>query len=127
MPFSVYLILNDKDPNSLYVGTSNDPHKRFIKHCSKSSRCRRLKNAIKKFGRESFRMVVVEEFSVSSDAYSREVILIEKFKSEGKTLYNLTAGGYGAKGRTVRKRTREKISASLKRNNAEDQGNGGLP
>jgi len=115
MTHSVYLILNDKDPEYLYVGTSVNPHHRFIKHCSKSSRCRRLKNAIKKHGRENFRMVIVFEGLTPEVAYEYEVKLIGQLLADGHKLYNLTAGGHGAPGRTVRKRTREKISVAMKR------------
>lgn len=111
----VYIIRNDIDPLHIYIGTTTDPHKRFIKHCSSSSRCRRLRNAIKKVGREHFHLEVVVEFFQPSDAYAYEVELIKKMRSEGHKLYNLTGGGYGALGRTVRKRTREKLSAAMRK------------
>lgn len=115
MSHSVYFILNDLEPEYLYVGTSVNPHHRFIKHCSKSSRCRKLKNAIKKHGRENFRMVIVFEGLPPEIAYDYEAKLIGQLLADGYKLYNLTDGGYGAPGRTVRKSTREKISASMKR------------
>ena len=111
----VYLIHNDQDSRYVYVGTSTDPHKRFIKHCSKSSRCVRLKNAIKKYGREHFHMEVICTFLSSEDAYRFEVDLVGKMKEDGKILYNMTSGGMGAPGRRVRKKTREKLSSSMKR------------
>lgn len=115
MQHHVYLIHNDQDERYVYVGTSTDPHKRFIKHCSKSSRCVRLRNAIKKYGREHFRMEVVCVFLSPEDAYKYEVDLVRQMKSDGKILYNMTAGGMGAPGRTVRKKTREKLSTSLRK------------
>ena len=115
MSHKVYVILNDLDPIHVYVGTSVDPHHRFIKHCSKSSRCRRLRNAIKKHGRDHFRMVIVTEFETAEEAYLYEVKLVAQMKTDGHKMYNLTAGGYGASGRTVRKRTREKLSTAMKK------------
>lgn len=110
----VYVILNDKDPISVYVGTSVDAHQRFIKHCSKSSKCRRLKSAIKRDGRESFRMIIVREFRREDSAYKYEAELIARLKEDGHRLYNLTGGGKGAPQRTVRKRTRLKLSQTMK-------------
>lgn len=114
----VYVIINVKDPVNIYVGTSVDANQRFIKHCSKSSRCRKLKNAIKRDGRESFRLEIVAEFRREDSAYAYEAELIARLKSEGHRLYNLTGGGKGAPDRTVRKRTRLKISEAMKAKNA---------
>lgn len=111
----VYIIINEKDFVYVYVGTSVDPHHRFIKHCSKSSRCRKLRNAIKKHGRENFRMLIVESFRNSRSAYNFEVELIAKMKSDGHLLYNLTSGGKGAPERVVRNITRTRISEAMKR------------
>lgn len=112
----IYVILNAKEPEFVYVGTSVDAHHRFIKHCSKSSRCRRLKNAIKKDGRENFRMIIVREFAIDEEdkAYEFEAFLINRLKEDGHKLYNLTGGGKGAPGRTVRKKTRLKLSTTMK-------------
>lgn len=117
---AVYTVHTELNPEFIYVGVTTDPHHRMIKHCSKSSKCLKLKRAIRKFGRETFKMTVVQEFIEPTSAYSFESELIIKLKQEGKRMYNMTRGGLGPSGRRVRKKTREKLSVALKKHNEKD-------
>lgn len=110
----VYIVFTPLQVDWVYVGTTNDPHKRFIKHCSKSSKCLRLKKAIKKLGRENFVMQIVRTFRKDGPAYQYEKLLIEVLTLDGYKLYNMTTGGYGAPGRRVGKVARRRLSESLK-------------
>jgi group I intron endonuclease len=110
----VYVVFTPLQVDWIYVGTTNDPHKRFIKHCSKSSKCLRLKRAIKKYGRENFFMQIVYTFRKDHRAYLYEKDLISQLTEEGYKMYNMTTGGYGAPGRVVGKVARRRLSESLK-------------
>lgn len=111
---SVYVIITDKNPSYIYVGVTTDLYMRFIKHCSRSSKCWKLKKAIRKFGRDSFVMSVVKEFVEESDAYYFESELIKILRADGYLFYNLTKGGRGPSGRRVGVETRRKLSSSMK-------------
>lgn len=80
----LYKITN-KINGKLYIGVSKNPYKRFKGHQSKRSNCTKLKNAIDKYGSDSF---VVEVLCEGSLEYISEL--------EGKAieLYNSRVNGY---------------------------------
>lgn len=58
-----------------------------------------LKQAIKKYGREKFKVELLEECNTFEELNQREIYWIEKFKSTEKEIgYNITTGGQGTPG-----------------------------
>jgi group I intron endonuclease len=91
----IYLISNDVN-NKLYVGqTVQTLKKRFNGHCcySKSDRSNNslIKRAIHKYGKEHFKIELIEECEIDK-LNEREIHWINKFDSYNNG-YNLTLGG----------------------------------
>jgi hypothetical protein len=77
-----------------YIGqTSRTLEKRWIEHCSASSGCVALHNAILKYGRENFK---VEQIDIALDQVEldyKEIKYIELYNTLAPNGYNLTKGG----------------------------------
>lgn len=76
-----------------------------------------LKQAIKKYGVDSFKKIILKEFDNEQDARDYEKILIEKLDViNDKNYYNLVSGGYGGGVRKhpVSEETKRKISEAHK-------------
>jgi hypothetical protein len=74
-----------------------------------------LKQAIKKYGVDSFNKIILKEFDNEQDARCYEKFLIEKLNAiNDKNYYNLVSGGYGGGVRKhpVSEETKRKISES---------------
>lgn len=108
--YKVYTITNLKN-NTKYVGfTSKDLSVRFEWHMTRSN-CRRLHNAIKKYGAENFSIRLLNEFEKREDALSFEAEMILKLNTLNPNGYNLTYGGISPK---MTDETRLKMSLSQK-------------
>ena len=84
--------------NKSYIGiTSRTAVERFKEHCSESSKCRMLKNAIAKYGKENAIITVLGVFDNWELLCLAEQEAIEKHQTfwKGGKGYNLTFGGDG--------------------------------
>jgi group I intron endonuclease len=115
----------------VYIGKSNDPSSRFKSHLAESkneSSYLPLYHAIRKYGNDSFELTIIQECSSEQEAYDAERECILKLRSEGRALFNRSAGGIGnfsptsdtrermskaQKGKIVTEEQRQKISSSL--------------
>ena len=102
----IYMITNLINGKS-YIGQSVDIKRRFWDHrCITHETNRHLKNALRKYGKDSFKYEILEECS-QEDLDDREIYYIEKLQPE----YNVTPGGQGRKKRlpeSVKEELREK-------------------
>ena len=76
-----------------------------------------LKRAIKKYGVDSFKKIILKEFDLEKDARNYERYLIEELNAvNDENYYNLVVGGYGGgvKKHPVSEETKTKISNSHK-------------
>ena len=95
----IYVITNIKN-NKKYVGqTINSLEKRWKKHLSKTTNCVALQNAIKKYGKNNFKIEIEEEIEDNNKKVlieklnCLEKIYIFKYNSLAPDGYNLTLGG----------------------------------
>ena len=93
MKYQLYKILNNIN-GKYYIGVH---HGNIISDCYYGSG-RLIKNAIKKYGKENFQQIIIEEFSISNDAYSKEKEIVNENLISKKLCYNLIVGGKGASG-----------------------------
>lgn len=70
---AIYKIINDIN-NKIYVGQSNNPQRRFEEHCRYDKDNTLIHKAINKYGREHFKMVILE-WTENYDQRERETIL----------------------------------------------------
>lgn len=103
--FNIYKITNIIN-NKAYIGqTKYDINHRFQQHCSKWSCCTKLKNAIKKYGKENFNIELLDTAVTKDKADELEIKYINKYKTkEQRYGYNLQDGGY-----TTNPSTRKKV------------------
>lgn len=88
----VYKITNNKN-GKIYIGqTTGSIKSRWSKHCSPLSHCVKLKNAIQKYGKDSFSIEIIKECSSKDELNKLEKSLICKYNSI-ENGYNLTTGG----------------------------------
>jgi group I intron endonuclease len=131
----VYLIENLVNGKG-YVGVTREtPEMRWRKHVSAARTSRRipLHHAIRKYGENSFEVLVLEKHTVAEEMYASEVRMIEFLCTRDDTVgYNVTAGGesgfYGGrhtdeakaklsaafKGRKISEKQKQQISAANK-------------
>lgn len=77
----------------IYIGqTSGTLKDRWLKHCSNSSNCVKLKNAINKYGRHNFKIEKLYKVKTKEELNKLEKITISKYDSINSG-YNLTTGG----------------------------------
>ena len=106
-------IINNKE----YVGLTTRPlEKRWKQHIYESNKQDSwewntpLGNAIKKYGKDSFQVFVLEECSSETELKQKEIQLIKERKSlSTETGYNLTLGGDGRLGYKLSEETKRKI------------------
>jgi group I intron endonuclease len=102
----IYKITN-KINGKVYVGqTIGSIYSRFKSHTYKSSKCTKLYNSIKKYGKENFKIEIIEKCNSMKELNKREEYWISKLNTieDG---YNLQSGGNN---RIPCKETREKLS-----------------
>lgn len=106
-------IINNKE----YIGlTTRTLEERWKQHVYESNRENSwewntpLGNAIKKYGKDSFQVFVLEECSSETEMKLKEIQLIKERKSlSTETGYNLTLGGDGRLGYKLSEETKKKI------------------
>lgn len=81
--------------NKVYIGqTTLSIEKRFKQHLSKSSFCKKLKYAIRKYGKENFVIEQIDKASSKEEADIKERSYILEYNSiSDKYGYNITEGG----------------------------------
>ena len=112
----VYCIKNTIN-NKEYIGlTTRALEERWKQHIRESNRegswewNTPLGNAIKKYGKDSFQIFVLEECSSETELKQKEIQLIKERKSlASETGYNLTLGGDGRLGYKLSEETKRKI------------------
>jgi group I intron endonuclease len=113
----VYKITN-KINNKVYIGKSDNPSKRCIRHFStaktgynKNHKYQYIHRAINKHGKDNFVFEVIETCDSSEIALEREVYWIKELNANNSKFgYNLTNGGDGG----CTPQTAAKISKTLK-------------
>jgi len=112
----VYCIKNTIN-NKEYIGlTTRTVEQRWKQHIRESNKegswewNTPLGNAIKKYGKDSFEVFVLEECSSETEMKQKEIQLIRERKSLAfETGYNLTLGGDGRLGYKLSEETKRKI------------------
>lgn len=101
----IYKITNKIDGKSYIGKTIGDVEKRFKRHCRPSSKCPKIRNAIQKYGKESFIVETIDTAKNESDLNKKEIYWIKHHNTyeEG---YNLSFGGDGG---TISQQSIEKI------------------
>jgi len=111
----IYKITN-KINNSSYVGqTINGVEKRWMAHCSKRSCCRKLKNAIKKYGKDSFIVETIDIADSLEELNKKEEFWIKQLSTLHPNGYNLIEGGKNRKPTLETRLKRSKSMMGLKR------------
>lgn len=115
--YRVYLITN-KVNGKQYVGITKQPIKRrFQDHIrgAENGKKRILSNAIRKYGKENFKLELLEDNVEDSKASEKEQYYIEQYQSHYKNGgYNMTIGGNGTVGYEFTEEDRRKISEAGK-------------
>lgn len=90
-----------------YIGASNNVRRRLLEHRTKrkTSGCKSISLAIKKYGKENFSFELIDECGLEV-LQEREVFWI----AETKPKYNRCSGGKGCPGHTVSDATRKILS-----------------
>jgi group I intron endonuclease len=92
-PVAIYMLQN-KTTGMVYIGQSVNPEYRVRRHFWKQNGCIKLRNAILKYGKESFVSKVLYWCTNKPDANEVEQLLIELCDSRANG-YNITPGGFG--------------------------------
>lgn len=97
MNFCVYKHTN-KNNGKIYVGFTKDVNHRW-KYEGKwySLHNKKFWNDIQKYGWDQFTHEIIEDGLDEATARQREIYYIQKFRNEGKLLYNIHKGGCGGK------------------------------
>lgn len=110
----IYKITNIKN-NKSYIGHSTTGLKRVEMHLNLKSRCPAITAAIRKYGRESFKIELLLEHPDSKFTLNiMEPYYIEKYNTLAPNGYNLTKGGEGSLGRKVSKKSLDRFKAMTK-------------
>ena len=113
--------LTNKINNKIYIGQTIDFDYRIYCHFNKNNTTgRKLKNAIKKYGKENFLIAIVESFDLSDDIKDmlnqREQYYLDLYKPFGKVGYNLQKHSLRTNlGTKMPNWVREKVSNGLKK------------
>ena len=106
-------IINNKEYIGLTTRTLEERWKQHIYESNKKDSWEwntPLGNAIKKYGKDSFQVFVLEECSSETELKQKEIQLIRERKSLAtETGYNLTLGGDGRLGYKLSEETKRKI------------------
>lgn len=109
--FLIYKISNILN-NKVYIGQTVRPlMTRFNEHCHNSSRCTRLSNAIKKYGKHNFKIEFITISHIQEIADYWEIYFINKYNALSRELgYNIRDGGKkGVFNNKGRKHTTEEL------------------
>lgn len=114
--FRIYMVTCLKS-GKRYIGiTSQTVEKRWARHCAHANKGDGfyLHRAIRKHGRENFKVEQIGAADSRDEACDLERSLIAQYSSFGEGGYNLTQGGEGASGRVVNDAERELRSRRAK-------------
>lgn len=91
----VYQITNTVN-GMRYIGVTRDPRKRFLHHCSNPNSKSKsyLRDAIKKYGKENFRLEILL-IGERRYCFELEQKIISKFNTLSPNGYNICGGGEG--------------------------------
>jgi len=124
--FYIYIIEN-KAADGCYIGKTNDPKRRWERHCKNAAQGSypsiHLYNAMRKYGIESFEMRVLEEHA--DEIYILETLepgWIQKMRDEDRNVYNMTDGGEGLSGLEFSEEHRRKLSETAKKQAGKQRG-----
>ena len=93
----IYLITN-MITGKQYVGqTTRTLEQRWIEHCSKSSGCVYLHNAIEKYGRQNFKVEQIDIALDQAELDYKEMQYIKLYDTLAPNGYNLDLGGKGGR------------------------------
>jgi group I intron endonuclease len=94
----IYIITNRKN-GKVYIGQTTIPlHIRINQHFSRSTKCPRLSNAIKKYGRNNFKIEIIEKHNNKDDLDKAEINWIAFYRATEKEYgYNIAEGGHNGK------------------------------
>lgn len=88
--YKITNLINSK----VYVGqTTKSVERRWKEHCKPSSRCTVLVNAIKKYGKDNFKIEIIETCVSVEDLNTREIQLISELNCLIPNGYNIVKGG----------------------------------
>lgn len=91
---SIYKITNTFN-NKRYIGqTKQDIKRRLSQHLSMSNGCRRLHEAVLEFGKEYFKIELIDQAETIQEAYRKEVNWIDRENTIYPNGYNLLRGGF---------------------------------
>ena len=112
----IYILTNQVN-GMQYVGKDSNLPSRVDKHFSGSEQdCRRIHNAIKKYGHDAFSVEIIQYHGISQEALNAvERWKIKQLHTLSPNGYNLTKGGEGTLGFKHSKDTCEKISKNAKK------------
>ena len=97
----------------IYVGqTTKTIEERFKKHSTTDSL---IGKAIRKYGKENFKLELIAECTTIEEANKLEIYLIKEFNCKVPNGYNFTDGGEGRRGCTHSAESRKKLAISLKK------------
>ena len=82
---AIYKIINNVN-DKIYIGQSNDPNRRFEEHCKYDRDNTLIHKAIRKYGREHFKMEIIEW---TKNYNEREKYWIKKLNSLSPNGYNM--------------------------------------
>lgn len=120
--YQIYCFTN-KVNGKKYIGKTGNFHNRMNAHKIASGDCPHFHNAIKKYGIDSFDLIIIDEYKTEEDALVAEIFYISHYKSNNRKYgYNLTNGGDGISGHFHSEESKLKISIALKGREAPNKG-----
>lgn len=91
--YYIYAIVNRVN-KKVYIGqTVRNPYKRMEEHCSPTSGCWALRDAIQEYGRENFDFLIIAKTNSRKRLNELEAKLIKKFNTIIPNGYNIKAEG----------------------------------
>src|SRR4051812_36247626 len=118
MDYNTIYIIKNRVNNKVYIGqTWKTVEKRFKEHKSLNTNCRKLFNAMNKYGRNNFSIEAVAMCQTQENADFLEDYFIQHFDSINKG-YNLLTGGSCGK---HAEESKLKISKFMKENPPKNQ------
>jgi len=114
--YIIYKLSNNID-GKIYIGqTSRSLKIRFNEHCLSNSGCHKVQSAIKKYGRENFKIELITITGTQSVADYWEIYFIDKYQTLSREYgYNIRDGGsVGKFNNKGRKHTPDELSKMSK-------------
>lgn len=109
--FKIYKIKNISNGKEYIGQTTQDIKRRFSQHMTTTSCCRILKEAVKEFGKENFKIELLEVAETKLEAKDKEGELIQEYQTIYPYGYNLLSSGFCSKHSDI---TKQKMSATRK-------------